>query len=328
MSTNANNDAPLVSVIIPAFNAAAHIDRTIQTVLAQTYLFYEILVVDDGSSDGTSDVVIRQAEGDGRIRLLRQENQGVSAARNHGIRQAKGDYIALLDADDIWFPEKLEKQVRVMRDSPPTVGLVYTWSARVSEDGRKPVLSNGWEEEGAVFLPLLLGNFLQNASTPLIRRECFDHVGMYGLDFHKLNAQGCEDWDIYLRIAEHYEFRVVPEHLVGYWQSMDSMSADWRLMDRSYRVLIDGVKKRHPEIPDFVYRWSKSNYLLYLAIRAARAQQTTASLWLLSQTTALDPFMLTNRRLQRTLAKNLIHRILSIREPSRSTGKQKSRIGE
>ncbi|MFW2439118.1 MAG: glycosyltransferase family 2 protein [Arenicellales bacterium] len=316
MRTNLENDAPLVSVIIPAFNAATTIKRTIQSVLAQTYPHFEILVIDDGSSDGTSDVVNNLAAGDERIKLLQQENQGVAAARNFGIRNARGDYIAPLDADDLWLPDKLEKQVAVMREGPSTVGLVYTWSIQIFDDMRLRNLAKGWEEEGSVFLPLLLGNFLSNASNPLICRECFDRVGMYNSEFLELDAHGCEDWDIYLRIAEHYEFRVVPEHLTGYWQTAESMSADWKLMDRSYGLLMEWVRTRHPEIPAFVFRWSKSNYLFYLANKAARAQQTADSLLLLSKAAALDPYMLTNRRLQRMVAKNLLHTVRGARIPS------------
>lgn len=301
-----NNPPPLVSVIIPVFNAATFIERTIQSVLAQTYQFYEILVIDDGSCDGTSDIVKQLAIKDHRIRLLQQQNQGVAAARNFGIRLAHGDYIAPLDADDLWLPEKLSKQVAVMQASPPTVGLVYAWSAPFSDDGYPLNLPQGWELEGAAFLPLFLGNFLSNGSTPLIRRECFDHIGMYNLKFFELDAQGCEDWDIYLRIAEHYEFRVVPEHLVGYWQNDESLSSDWKRMDRSYHLLIEWLRKQHPEIPAFVYRWSRSNYLLYLANKTVSAHQTVDSIILLLQSAMLDPFMLTNRRLQRLFAKNLI----------------------
>ncbi len=305
VNTCADSDRSLVSVIIPAFNAATVIERTVRSVIAQSCAVLEILVVDDGSTDETGSVVKRLSADDSRISLLQQENRGVSAARNLGIKHARGEYIALLDADDIWFPEKIAKQVEVFRTSPDSVGLVYTQSVRIFEDGRPAVYSPGAEEEGTVFFPLLLGNFLQNSSTPMIRRGCFDRVGMYSLEYRELNAQGCEDWDIYLRVAEHYEFRVVNEYLTGYWQSADSMSADWKLMDRSYRMLMAGVRKRHAEIPGYIFRWSRSNYLLYLANRATRAGETASSMQLLARAAALDPFVLANRRLQRLVGKNL-----------------------
>ena len=305
MTIHADSDRPLVSAVIPAFNAAAVIERTVRSVITQTYPVMEILVVDDGSTDETASIVKGLSADDGRVKLLQQENKGVSAARNLGIKCARGEYIAPLDADDTWLPEKIEKQVEVFRTSSATVGLVYTQSVRIFEDGRPSVYSAS-TEEGSVFFPLLLGNFLQNASTPLIRRQCLDKAGLYSLDYRNSNAQGCEDWDIYLRLAEHYEYRVVGEFLTGYWQSTDSMSADWKLMDRSYQLLMEGVRKRHPEIPEYIFRWSRSNYFLYLANRAAQASEAASSMRLLVRAVSSDPFMLSNRRLQRLVAKNLL----------------------
>jgi len=171
MYVNTHSDRPLVSAIIPAFNAAAVIERTVGSVIAQTYPAMEILVVDDGSTDETSSIVKNLATDDSRIRLLQQENKGVSAARNLGIKYARGKYIAPLDAGDIWLPEKIEKQVEVFRASPATVGLVYTQSVLIFEEGKPSVYPKGRKEEGSVFISLLLGNFLQNGSAPLIRRQ-------------------------------------------------------------------------------------------------------------------------------------------------------------
>ena len=125
----------LVSVIIPAFNAAAHIRQTLNSVLAQTYQAIEVIVVDDGSSDATSAIVEEFVKRDARVQLVRQSNAGVGAARNTAIRMARGKYIAPLDADDFWFPEKLEKQVACMEQCGDETGLVYCWSTLVDKDG-------------------------------------------------------------------------------------------------------------------------------------------------------------------------------------------------
>lgn len=306
MRTEIHKDAPLVSVIVPAFNAAKTIEHSIRSVLAQTYPNFEILVVDDGSSDETAKIVTKLLAADDRINLLRQENQGVAAARNFGISHAKGQYIAPLDADDLWFADKLEKQLAAMLNAAGNVGLVYAWSVRITDNQLPRQFAKGWEQEGSVFLPLLLGNFLSNASTPLIWRACLDQVGLYNTEFLSADAQGCEDWDIYLRIAEQYEFRVVPEHLTVYRRSLQNMSADWLRMARSYNMLMEGVRKRHPDIPAHVFRWSRSNYYLYLANKATQAQQNADSLKLLSKAIALDPCISMNRLLQRMFAKNLL----------------------
>lgn len=107
---------PLVSVIIPAYNAESFIEETLKSVLAQTYPAIEVLVIDDGSQDRTPEIVAGMAERDPRVVLVKQSNAGVAAARNLGIDQSKGEFIAPIDADDIWYPENLEKQVQCMLD--------------------------------------------------------------------------------------------------------------------------------------------------------------------------------------------------------------------
>jgi glycosyltransferase involved in cell wall biosynthesis len=296
---------PLVSVIVPAFNAAHLIGRTLQSVSAQTYPRLEILVVDDGSRDETSERVLEAAAKDPRIHLLRQENRGVAAARNTGIEASRGDFVAPIDADDIWFPQKLEKQTAVFRSSPPTVGLVYAGSAPIFGDRWPPRLSMPKPLEGAVYLPLLRGNFLSNASTPLIRRECFERVGRYDPSYRDQDAQGCEDWDLYLRIAEQYAFRAVTECLVGYHQSVDTMSADWHRMHKSYRILMARVKASHPAIPHHVFRWSNAGFLLYLATKVSRAQRYGEAVKFLGHALSQDPWLMLDRRWSRLLIKSL-----------------------
>jgi glycosyltransferase involved in cell wall biosynthesis len=122
-----------VSVIIPAHNDAATVERTISSVLNQTYPNLEVLVVDDGSTDETAFLVQRMADADPRIRLLQKANGGLVSARNYGIAHAGGEFIAPIDADDLWHPEKIKKQVTVMRDRGDRVGLVYCWSRAVDE---------------------------------------------------------------------------------------------------------------------------------------------------------------------------------------------------
>ena len=259
--------SPLVSVIVPAYNAEAFIHLTLSSVLAQTYQNFEIIVVDDGSCDRTSEIVESFARKDARIQLLRQQNSGVAAARNLAIQAAKGIYIAPLDADDIWYPQKLEKQVRCLDAADESVGLVYAESLHINAVGE--ILGRSDEQgygtaEGDVFNPLLYCNFLDNASTALFRRSCIDRVGGYNCDLKAQNAQGCEDWDIYLRIAEHYSFRIVPEYLIGYRQHLGSMATNCPVMARSYELMMQAVQQRNPNIPDRIRRWSHSTFYHYL----------------------------------------------------------------
>jgi glycosyltransferase involved in cell wall biosynthesis len=256
---------PLVSVIIPAYNAEAFIQQTLGSVLSQTYKNIEVLVVDDGSQDRTPEIVRLVAQADSRVRLLQQANVGVAIARNRAIQLSKGEYIAPLDADDVWYPEKLEKQVNCFLQASPYVGLVYCWSAHIDEENQ---LTGGWIAhglEGQVFFPLVYRNFIGNASAPLMRRTCLEQVGLYNTNLKMQNAQGTEDWDIYLRIAEKYEFRVIPELLVGYRQVNGSMSCDYSKMTRSHNLIMKSIRQNHPDIPEIVYRWSTSDLYFHFA---------------------------------------------------------------
>src|SRR5215216_2413239 len=123
--------AELVSAVIPAYNAEATIGATISSVMAQTYRRMELIVVDDGSHDGTAAFVGKLAERDPRIRLVRKRNEGAAAARNTGIDHARGDFIAPVDADDLWHPTKIEKQMAVVRRCSARVGLVYCWARAI-----------------------------------------------------------------------------------------------------------------------------------------------------------------------------------------------------
>ncbi|MBV8882824.1 MAG: glycosyltransferase family 2 protein [Chroococcidiopsidaceae cyanobacterium CP_BM_RX_35] len=261
---------PLVSVIIPAYNAELFIGKTLNSVCAQSYSNLEILVVDDGSQDQTTVIVERFVQEDHRVILLQQSNEGVASARNLAIQKSRGEYIAPIDADDIWFPENLEKQVRCMLRSDSSVGLVYSWSVDIDDID---LLTGGFRAatiEGNVYTTLICHNFLGNASASLIRRACFEKVGGYNCGMKKQNAQGCEDWDIYLRIAECYQFQVVPEVLIGYRKLFSSMSCDYSSMARSHYLMLQAVRQKHPEIPAAIYRLSSSSFYMYLARQSSQ----------------------------------------------------------
>src|SRR5690606_10598745 len=133
-----------VSVIVPAFNAAGYIEDTCLSVLAQTYTALELIVVDDGSTDATANIVAAIAESDRRVRLLRQQNSGVANARNAGIAAASGEFVAPLDADDIWDPRKIERQVRRLQEAGDDAGLAYCWWVWIDTGGRVLDRSPRW----------------------------------------------------------------------------------------------------------------------------------------------------------------------------------------
>ncbi|HEY9857935.1 MAG TPA: glycosyltransferase family A protein [Candidatus Obscuribacterales bacterium] len=286
---------PLVSVIIPAYNAEPYIRQTLESVLVQTYQNIEVLVVDDGSQDRTAEIVESFVQEDRRVHLFRQVNAGVAAARNLAIAHSQGEYIAPIDADDIWYPEKLEKQVQCMLRSGPEVGLVYTYSVHIDEAGSilsQYKVDRTYKPEGSIYSILVYFNFLDNASNPLIRRSCIDQVGGFDPQLRAQNAQGCEDWDFYLRIADAYEFRAVPEFLVGYRQLLGSMASNSRAMAKSYQLVMAEVEAHHPEIPKTIYRWSRACFYNYLAGKSYKSGAHWHTLQWLYLTLRDDPSLL------------------------------------
>ncbi|GEM_PF-1952211 len=193
-----------VSVVITAYNAEKWIGITIDSILAQTYPVLEVIVVDDGSTDHTAWIV--QSYGN-NVKHVYQENFGQPVARNSGIRMSKGDFIAFVDADDYWHPEKLEKQINLIRSQ----GCVWVvcdteW---INANGEKMELPSPPIKEGDVLEALLMSNFIISA-TPLVRRDVFDQVGCFNED---PGARIGEDWDMWLRIAACYPLGVVYENL-------------------------------------------------------------------------------------------------------------------
>ena len=259
---------PLVSAIIPAYNAETTIGETLRSVLRQTYKNLEAIVVDDGSTDGTIEIVRSMAAWDNRLRLLRQENAGVAAARNRGIEASRGEFIAPIDADDIWFSRNLEKQVaRMMRIDDP-VDVVYSWTLEIDRDGQ---FSGGFHSarfEGSVFFALLQAFFIGHASGTLIRKKCFEKIGGYDSGLRDQNAEGCEDWDFCLRMAEHYRFGVVPKFLIAYRLVPGNMSSHLETIAASYDLVLARLRVRRPHIPKTWHRWSKANFRMYLALRS------------------------------------------------------------
>lgn len=264
MRDNTVTNPPLVSVIIPVYNGRRFIGAAIESALAQTYNPIEIIVVDDGSTDDSVSIVREYQQQDDRIQLICQANRGVAAARNTGIQNSKGTYVAPLDADDIWFPDKIEAQVEVMERSGPQVGLVYAWSAAIDESGKCTGSVNANHFEGQVFANILFGNFVGNGSAPLIRMECFERLGGYCEEFTELGAMGCEDRDLYLRIAEEFRYGVVRSVLVGYRHHDSNMSSDDRTMNRSHILTVRRLRQRRKILPARFLRRSCAFNALYL----------------------------------------------------------------
>ena len=218
-----------VSIIIPTYNSFQYLPSAVNSVINQTYVDWEMIIVNDGSSDNTEEWVLTQS--DPRIILISQENKGKSVARNVGIERATGEYIAFLDADDYWEPRKLEKQIQRIENSPD-IGLVYTWTALANEQCKPTGRVIGSVAQGEVWEDLVQDNIIVCGSTPMIRKECFSTVGNFSPDLPL-----SQDWDMWIRIAARYRFAVIQEPLVRYRQHSNNTSKNWEMMQK-YNVLV------------------------------------------------------------------------------------------
>jgi glycosyltransferase involved in cell wall biosynthesis len=248
---------PLVSVIIPAFNAQRFIRQAVDSVLSQSYKNIELIVVDDGSTDQTASIVLEYCKSDSRISLLSQKTLGVAAARNLAIDKSRGEFIAPLDADDIWYREKIEAQVDAIVRSDNSVGVAYTWAFMIDEFGRV-IGAVGSRYHGDVFLETIHDSVVGVASCPLMRKTSLVGVGLYDVDLRSKGVEGCEDWDLEIRLSRQYQFVCVPRYLVAYRDVPGSMSKNVRIMHKSAVAVLEKTRETYPELPGALFRWRRS----------------------------------------------------------------------
>lgn len=301
-----NSNGVDVSVVIPAYNAAPTIGAAVISALNQTLTSIEVLVVDDGSTDGTSAIVDSLGSSDSRVRLLKQSNAGVGAARNAGIRIARGAYIAPLDADDTWEPEKLERQVRRMQECGEACGMVYCGTNLVDANHRWLASNPLYALEGRLCCALILQNFIGNASVPLFRAAALQVVGRYLERSEQDGVQGCEDWDLSIRIAEKFEIGAVRGHLVNYRQSDSSMTLDYKAMVQSHAALLKRVQARNADLPKAILRRSSGYFYNYLAGNCYRWADYPGCIDCIGRAIRADPLTLLNLRFYELLAKSVV----------------------
>lgn len=262
---------PKVSVIIPVYNAMRYFPETVDSLLNQTFQDFEVIAINDGSSDNIEEWF--SSIQDARFQLISQVNQGQAKARNVGLEIAQGEYIAFLDADDLWEPTKLEKQVRVL-DASPQVGVVYAWVSGIDSNGipRGRTIKNF--DEGNVWQALVLHNILECGSTPLIRRSCFDKVG-----FFDVRLPPCEDLDLWIRISRYFDFSVIHEPLVFYRLHEGSSGKNWKVAEKNYLIVLEKTFENPP--PEFTTKQvstlkAKAHAMAYLRFLAWSALQSKA----------------------------------------------------
>jgi glycosyltransferase involved in cell wall biosynthesis len=250
---------PLISVVIPAYNASKTIQETIESVLKQTFTDFELIVINDGSQDATLDVVDRIR--DHRLKVFSYANAGVSASRNRGLAKAVGEFISFLDADDLWTPDKLEAQWQALQANPQAA-VAYSWTDYIDEFGQLLHPGNYPKVIGDVYSELLLHNFLENGSNPLIQREALNKVG--GFDE---SLFGPEEWELFIRLAARYPFVVVPRSQILYRLSTTSISFNLARQEAQCLQVIERAFNQAPQSLAHLKPRSLCNLYQYLLFR-------------------------------------------------------------
>jgi len=241
------NKKPIVSVIIPTYNRAHLIGRSIQSVLNQTYQDFEIIVVDDGSTDNTEDIIKKFQKKDERIKYIKNEkNKGGSAARNTGIKAARGKYIAFLDSDDEWMKRKLEKQVRNIEKSTISASISYCGFIRSTKEGFQFFCP---AKRGNLYYLQLYKAYISPTSAVMVKRKCFDFVGFFD---ETLPAR--QDYDMWLRLSKRYLFDYISEPLVKIYDNVGGGNISYNIRARKKGFSIVRKKK--------VYQLKESNWII------------------------------------------------------------------
>jgi glycosyltransferase involved in cell wall biosynthesis len=261
-----------VSVIIPAYNAEVFLERTLRSAINQTHKAIEILVIDDGSVDGTRAIADRHALADQRIQVISTENRGVAAARNLGISKATGEYVAFLDADDLWHPTKIEKQLAALHGKPETWAAAYAYFRSIDADDFVTGGTFQAGPSGYIFGRHLSLKYVGNGSSLLVRRKVAQQIGGFDPSYAANGIGGCEDLDFELRIAEKYRLACVPEWLVGYRFYEGNMSSNSDRMARSMIAVIGACFSRNPGLHPFIRRHAVASAHVYAARNFLRAK--------------------------------------------------------
>lgn len=290
-------NSPLVSVVIPVYNVERFIKTCLDSVLAQSYEHLEVLVVDDGGPDQSISIV--EQYGDKRLRIIRQQNRGLAGARNTGIREARGDYIALLDSDDFWAKDKIEKHVALMLANP-RCGVSFSASMFVDENGKSlNRLQEPFNKEDFNSPQIFCRNPIGNGSVPMIARSVFDQIafksaGVQHLQYFDESLRQSEDIDCWTRITLQTEtqFHYIDQPLTFYRLNSGGLSAN---VDRQFETWERVLAKVTYLAPDFAKKYgrlAKAYQYRYLARRLILEANTFKACRLIGRALITSPMII------------------------------------
>jgi glycosyltransferase involved in cell wall biosynthesis len=272
-----------VSVITTAYNVAPFIGSAIHSILAQTHWDWELIVVDDGSADGTRDVVATFT--DSRIRLMAGTRRGPVGALNAGLAEARGEFVAFLDGDDAWAPSNLERQLVAMRQRPGCE-MTFSLSRMIDADGKDLGPMSKTPRGPVTRADLFVENFCANGSSVLLRRSAVERAGEFDEAF-----PGCYDLDYWMRVAgESGEVICVPEALIFYRRRHGQMSANWQRMEEGWRALVAKWERLAPQMVRDGRARAEMNMYRYLAAVALEAGEVRNAAVLLATACRAEPF--------------------------------------
>lgn len=257
----------LVSVVVPAYNAEHTLDATLNSIRKQTYRNLEVAVVNDGSTDATTNIAKKHAEEDDRIKVISIPNGGVANARNIGISETRGSLIAFVDSDDLWHPDKIAIQVQAIEEGGKDTGYVYCLSRRV--DGQDRTLGSMKTQlfQGNIYLRSVVYNPVGNGSSMLARREALEGAGGYNSD---PELQGAEDNLAQIIISRKWRVVAVPRYLTGYRVVENSLSSDFEHMARRRLAVLRHVSESFPETPSTALLLAEGRIRAMVAVQAFR----------------------------------------------------------
>ncbi|WP_448267764.1 glycosyltransferase [Nostoc sp. DSM 114159] len=251
---------PKISVIIPTYNNEKTIKNTIQSVLNQTFTDLELIVINDGSEDSTLEVVTKIQ--DSRIKVFSYSNAGGNVSRNRGLHHAVGEFVSFLDADDLWTSDKLQSQLKALQENV-TAKVAYSWTDYIDENDRFLLSGKRINVNGNAYEKLLLNNFLENGSNPLISKEAL--ITLNGFD-ESLSA--AQDWDMWLRLASKFDFICVPSVQILYRISANSVSSNLVRQEKTCLQVLNRAYKEKPSTLKQSWNISLANLYKYLTCKA------------------------------------------------------------